>query len=60
MYIVCLMFSVVSAISVAGGGGGGGGVRVPRAYGDQCIDAQTIIASVSQEQTVTSARMPTP
>ena len=35
-------------------------VRVPRAYGDQSIHAQTIIPFVSQEHTVTRASMPKP
>ena len=34
-----------------------GSVRVPRAYGDQSIHAQTIVPFVFQEQTVTKASM---
>ena len=55
VYVVCLVFCVVSVIS----GAGWGGVRIPRACGYQCIHAQTVVTFVFQEHTVTSATMPT-
>ena len=56
VYIVCLVFPAVSAISRVGWGG----VRVSRAYADQSIHAQTIIPFVYQEHTLTRASMPEP
>ena len=54
MYIVCLVFSAVSAVSRVGWGA----VRVSRAYADQSIHAQTIIPFVNQEHTLTRACPP--